>query len=180
MTTPSARAVRRAALGVALTGALVAGGLTAASGSASAATTVTVQAESYAAQSGAQVEPTADSGGGQNVAYLANGDWLRYDNVDLGAAGPITFGARLASDSGTTGSIQVRTGSATGTVLASIPVASTGGWQTWVTTSAVANTHPTGAQSVFLTLTSAQASPNTAGRDQLGRGRYATGCAALA
>ncbi|WP_433728051.1 DUF1996 domain-containing protein [Actinoplanes sp. CA-051413] len=149
--------MRRAALGVALTGALVAAGLAAAAGSASAATTVTVQAESYAGQSGAQVEPTVDTGGGQNVAYLANGDWLRYDNVDLGAAGAITLGARLASDSGTTGSIQFRTGSATGTVLASIPVTSTGGWQTWTTTSAVANTHPTGAQTVFLTLTSPQA-----------------------
>jgi hypothetical protein len=151
------RAVRRAALGVALTGALVTGGLAAASGSASAATTVTVQAESYAAQSGAQLEPTADTGGGQNVGYLANGDWLRYDNVDLGAAGAITLGARVASDSGTTGTIQVRTGSATGTVLASIPVVSTGGWQTWTTSTAVANTHPTGAQTVFLTMTSAQA-----------------------
>ena len=112
------RNMRRAALGAALTGALVAGGVAAASASASAATPVTVQAESYAAQSGAQVEPTADTGGGQNVGYLASGDWLRYDNVDLGAAGAITLGARLASDSGTTGSIQFRTGSATGTVLA--------------------------------------------------------------
>ena len=34
---------------------------------------------------------------------MANGDWLRYDNVDLGAAGTLTLGARLASDSGTTG-----------------------------------------------------------------------------
>ena len=54
--------------------------------SAASAATVTVEAESYAAQSGAQVEATGDTGSGQNVAYLANGDWLRYDGVDLGAA----------------------------------------------------------------------------------------------
>jgi hypothetical protein len=149
--------MRRAALGAALTGALVAGGIAAASGSASAATPLTVQAESFSAQSGAQVEPTADTGGGQNVAYLANGDWLRFDGVDLGAAGPLTLGARLASASGTTGSIQFRTGSPTGTVFATIPVAATGGWQTWVTTTAVANTHPTGAQTVYATMSSAQA-----------------------
>ena len=156
-TAVSPRGIRRAVLGAALTGALVAGGIAATTGSAAAAATLTVQAESYAAQSGAQLETTADTGGGQNVGYLANGDWMRYDNVDLGAAGAITLGARLASDSGTTGTIQFRTGSATGTVLASIPVASTHGWQTWVTTTAVANTHPTGAQTLFLTFSSAQA-----------------------
>ena len=46
-----------------------------------------MQAESYAAQSGAQIENTADTGGGKNVGWLANGDWLRFDGVDLGAAG---------------------------------------------------------------------------------------------
>jgi hypothetical protein len=142
---------------VAVTGTLVAGGVAALSATAAAAAAVTVQAESFNAQSGAQVEPTADTGGGQNVAYLANGDWLRYDGVDLGAAGPLTLGVRLASGSGTTGAVQLRTGSPTGTVLASIPVVSTGGWQTWVTTTAVANTHPTGAQTVYATMSSAQA-----------------------
>lgn len=50
------------------------------------AATVTVQAESYAAQSGVALETTADTGGGQNAAYLADGDWMRFDNVDLGGA----------------------------------------------------------------------------------------------
>ncbi|MGX6603473.1 DUF1996 domain-containing protein [Micromonosporaceae bacterium Da 78-11] len=149
---------RRALLGVALTGALVAGGIAAASTSASAATTVTVQAESFTAQSGgAQRETTSDTGGGQNVGYLANGSWLRFDGVDLGPAGSLTLGARLASDSGTTGAVQLRTGSATGAVLASIPVTSTGGWQTWSTRTAVAATHPTGVQTVYATMSSAQA-----------------------
>jgi hypothetical protein len=151
------RSVRRTLIGAGLTGALVAAGIAAASTSAVAATPLIVQAESFAAQSGAQLEPTADTGGGQNVGYLANGDWLRFDGVDLGAAGPLTLGARLASDGGTTGSIQLRTGSPTGTVLASIPVVSTGGWQTWVTTTAVANTHPTGSQTLYATMSSAQA-----------------------
>jgi hypothetical protein len=151
----SRRNLRRVLLGAALTGTLVAGVVAAASSSAAAAT-VTLQAESYSAQSGAQLETTADTGGGQNVGYLANGDRLRYDNVDLGAAGTLTLGARLSSDSGTTGSIQLRTGSPTGTVLATIPVVSTGGWQTWVTKTATAATHPTGAQTLYATMTSAQ------------------------
>jgi hypothetical protein len=52
--------------------------------SADAAETVVpgrVQAESYAAQSGARTENTGDTGGGQDVGWLADGDWLRYDNV---------------------------------------------------------------------------------------------------
>ncbi|WP_230860069.1 DUF1996 domain-containing protein [Actinoplanes aureus] len=115
------------------------------------AATVTVQAESYAAQSGAQVEATADTGGGQNVAYLGNGDWLRYDNVNLGAAGTLTIQARVASAVGT-GSVELRTGSVTGPVLAQFAITSTGGWQTWRTLTATAAGHPTGAQTVFAAL----------------------------
>ena len=66
---------------------------------AAQAVTGVVQAESYAAQSGVQVETTVDTGGGQNVAYLANGDWMRFDGVDLGAAGTLTAAARVASAS---------------------------------------------------------------------------------
>src|SRR3954452_13764655 len=66
---------------------------------ASAAETVTVQAESYSAQSGAQTEDTGDAGGGRNVGWLADGDWLRYDNVNLGLAGAHNATLRLASAS---------------------------------------------------------------------------------
>jgi hypothetical protein len=135
-------------LAAALTSAATA--VVVASGPAEAAT-VTVQAESYAAQSGTQVEATADTGGGQNVAYLTDGDWLRYDNVDLGAAGPLTVQARVASAVGG-GRVELRTGSATGPVLAQFSIASTGGWQAWSTLTATASSHPTGRQSVFAVL----------------------------
>ncbi|NVI91415.1 carbohydrate-binding protein [Actinomadura sp. BRA 177] len=45
----------------------------------------TIQAENYQAQSGTQLETTTDSGGGQDVGYINNGNWLRYDNVDFGS-----------------------------------------------------------------------------------------------
>lgn len=118
-----------------------------AAGSAQAAT-ITVQAESYAAQSGTQVEGTSDTGGGQNVAYLGNGDWLRYDGVDLGGAGTLTVSARVASAVGT-GSVELHTGAATGPILAQFPIAATGGWQSWTTLTATTAGHPTGAQTVF-------------------------------
>jgi hypothetical protein len=119
--------------------------------SAASAATVTVEAESYAAQSGAQVEATGDTGGGQNVAYLANGDWLRYDGVNLGAAGSLTVSARVASAVGT-GSVELRTGSTTGPVLAQFTIGATGGWHSWTTLTATTSTHPTGAQTVFAVL----------------------------
>jgi hypothetical protein len=119
-------------------------------GPAEAATT-TVQAESYAAQSGAQVESTGDTGGGQSVAYLATGDWLRYDGVDLGGAGTLTVSARVASAVGA-GTLELRTGATNGPILAQFTIAATGGWQAWTTVTATTSSHPTGAQTVFAVL----------------------------
>jgi hypothetical protein len=130
--------------------ALTVAALVLAPGAAEAAT-VTVQAEAYAAQSGVQAEVTADSGGGQNLAYLANGDWARYDGVDLGGAGTLTVSARVASAVGA-GTVELRTGSTTGPVLAQFAVTATGGWQVWKTLTATTATHPTGAQTVFAVL----------------------------
>ncbi|MET0492066.1 MAG: DUF1996 domain-containing protein [Actinoplanes sp.] len=125
---------------------------------AAQAATVVVQAESYAAQSGVQLEATADSGGGQNASYLANGDWLRFDGVDLGASGTLPISVRVASAVGT-GTVEIRTASLTGPVLAQFAITPTGGWQNWVTLNATATSHPAGAQTVFVVLR------NTAGGD---------------
>ncbi|GAB3860363.1 DUF1996 domain-containing protein [Dactylosporangium cerinum] len=120
---------------------------------ADAATTVTVQAEAFAAQSGVQVETTVDTGGGQNVAYLANGDWMRFDGVDLGPAGTLTAAARVASAVGN-GTVELRTGSVSGPLLAQFPVAATGGWQAWTTLSATGTHATAGPQAVFAVLRS--------------------------
>ena len=114
------------------------------------AATVTVQAEAYAAQSGSQLETTADTGGGQNVAYLGEGDWLRYDNVAL--TGVSSVSARVASAVGA-GRVELRTGSTTGPLLAQFAITATGGWQTWTTLTATAAAgHPVGSQTVFAVL----------------------------
>jgi hypothetical protein len=139
-------------LGAALAAAVAASGIYLAN--ADAAETVVpgrVQAETYAAQSGAQTENTSDTDGGQDVGWLANGDWLRFDNVEAGAA--VT--ARVASDNTAGGTVELHTGTATGPVLATFPIARTGGWQKWVTLSATAATHPAGAQTVFAVMKSA-------------------------
>src|SRR6185369_10790942 len=42
-----------------------------------------VEAENWSAQQGARTENTADSGGGKNGGWLADGDWMQYNNVTI-------------------------------------------------------------------------------------------------
>jgi hypothetical protein len=74
------------------------------------------------------VETTTDTGGGSDVGSIEDGDWWSFDPVNLTNVTGMTF--RVASAS-TGGTIQVRTGSPTGTQIGSITVPATGGWQTW-------------------------------------------------
>ncbi|WP_157875765.1 beta-1,3-glucanase family protein, partial [Streptacidiphilus griseoplanus] len=117
----------------------------------------TIQAESFSAQSGTSVEACSDTGGGSDVGWLANGDWLKYSGVDFGSAGATRFTARVASGAaaGISGLVQVRLGSPTAPPLGGFAVASTGGWQTWRTVPADIS-RVTGVQDVYLTFDSGQ------------------------
>ncbi|MBL7261896.1 DUF1996 domain-containing protein [Paractinoplanes lichenicola] len=144
------RRVTRVVLGAAV--ALAVGGSGVYIATANAAETVVpgrLQAEAFSAQSGAQTENTGDQDGGKNVGWLANGDWLRYDNVTVGS----TVTARIASDNSAGGSIELRLGSPTGTLLTTIPVTKTGGWQKWVTKTATVKA-PTGTQKLVAVMKS--------------------------
>ncbi|MFE4635792.1 DUF1996 domain-containing protein [Streptomyces sp. NPDC056773] len=141
--------IRRALLACGLATVLAAGLSATIAGAPAGAATVLVQAEAHAAQNGVVFEATADADGGRNAAYLADGDWLRFDNVDLGAAGPLTVSARVASAVGGPGAVELHTGSADGPLLARIEIPVTGGWQSWVTRTADVTAHPTGPQTVF-------------------------------
>ncbi|XVU23376.1 DUF1996 domain-containing protein [Actinoplanes sp. CA-054009] len=146
------RRLTRTVLGAAVVVTLGASGVYLAT--ANAAETVVpgrLQAEAFSAQSGAQTENTGDQDGGKNVGWLKNGDWLRYDNVTIGS----TITARIASDNAAGGSIDLRLGSNTGALLASIPVAKTGGWQKWVTKSVTVKP-PAGKQKLVAVMKSKQ------------------------
>ncbi|MDH2427959.1 glycoside hydrolase family 16 protein [Sphaerisporangium sp. TRM90804] len=119
----------------------------------------TIQAESFQAQQGMQLEATTDSGGGQNVSHIANGDWLRYDNVRFGSSAATQFTARVASGAagGVSGLVQVRLGSPTAPVIGSFSVGNTGGWQSWRNVPANI-TGVTGTQTVYVTFSSGQPS----------------------
>ncbi|WP_396704264.1 MULTISPECIES: carbohydrate-binding protein [unclassified Microbispora] len=117
----------------------------------------TIQAEAYQAQSGTQTETTQDAGGGQNVAYIGNGDWLRYDNVDFGSTAARQFKARVASGAagGVSGLVQVRLDSPTAAPIGDFALGNTGGWQSWTTIPANI-TGVTGRHTVYITFSSGQ------------------------
>lgn len=90
-----------------------------------------VEAENYSSMSGVQLETTTDVGGGQDVGYTSVGDWMNY-NIDVKTSGQYSLSFRVASAK-TTGKFDVKIGS---TVLASITIGNTGGWQVWKTVTA--------------------------------------------
>ncbi|MFB6935840.1 ThuA domain-containing protein [Streptomyces chartreusis] len=89
-----------------------------------------VEAEAYTSASGVQVAGHAPASGGQTLGYIDNGDWAGYASVST--AGARTFTAKVSS-AGAGGTIEIRSGSATGTLLGSVAVPVTGGWETFTT-----------------------------------------------
>jgi hypothetical protein len=113
--------------------------------------TSTIQAESYSAQAGSQTEACTDSGGGQDVGYLSNGDWLQYNNLNFGSSGLHTISARVASGAaaGVSGIIEVHLDSLSNPAVGTFSVGNTGGWQNWRTVPGSVGTI-TGSHTVFL------------------------------
>jgi hypothetical protein len=114
-----------------------------------------IRAVSYTAQSGTRAERCSDAGGGQDMGYLAPGRWLEYDAVDFGSAGATQFVLRFASDLpvGMSGAVEVRLDALGNPPVVSVAVASTGGWQNWITI--LANlSRVTGTHTVYVTFTS--------------------------
>jgi len=94
-----------------------------------------IEASTYKSSIGVMTQNTSDIGGGLNVGWINQGDWMDYA-ANVTVAGSYTVSFRVATPN-TGASFQLRAGS--GTVLATIPVPNTGGWQNWVTVSATAS-----------------------------------------
>jgi hypothetical protein len=110
-----------------------------------------LQAEAAAGQQGTESQETEDTGGGQNVGWIGNGDWLRFDDVDFGDEPATTFAARIASDTDDRGGrIEVRIDSPTSEPAGTLTIEDTGGWQDWESrTTEIAPTK--GRHTVFIT-----------------------------
>ncbi|MFF4534546.1 glycoside hydrolase family 16 protein [Streptomyces aureus] len=116
-----------------------------------------IQAESYDSQSGVVTETTTDTGGGQDIGTIANGDYAVYKGVNFGSSTATQFYGRVASGAagGVSGLVEVRLDSRTSTPVASFALANTGGWQSWRTVPANMSS-VTGTHDVYLTFTSGQ------------------------
>ncbi|HLZ30731.1 MAG TPA: carbohydrate-binding protein [Chloroflexota bacterium] len=114
----------------------------------------TIQAESCAAKSASPMaETTTDTGGGQDMGWIRNGDWLQYNNVNFGTTPAAQFIARVASNAaGVTGQVEVHLDSLTNPMIGSLAVGDTGGWQNWQTASTTVGA-TTGTHTVFLKFT---------------------------
>src|SRR5260221_432474 len=111
----------------------------------------TIQAESYAGMSGVATAATNDAGGGLNVGWIDNGDWMDY-TVNVATAGAYTVNFRLATPYN---SVTMALRDETGKVLATMSTNSTGDFQKWVTLKTTV-TLPAGLQTLRLISTTNQ------------------------
>jgi beta-glucosidase len=112
-----------------------------------------IQAETFGSQLGVQIEATSDTGGGQNVGFIAPGDWIAFPGLDFGSSTALRVITRRASGSGSTGTVQYRLDSTTGPIIASVAVSNTGGWQTWGSVTTNLSSTVTGVHTLFITFT---------------------------
>lgn len=91
-----------------------------------------IQAEAYSSMSGVTTEATSDSDGGSNVGYIETGDWMAYNGIQFPSSGTYRVEYRVASPSGGRLSLDLNAGA---TVLGTLDVPATGGWQNWTTIS---------------------------------------------
>ncbi|WP_139125159.1 carbohydrate-binding protein, partial [Bacillus solimangrovi] len=98
-----------------------------------------IEAEQYTSMSGVQTEQTSDVGGGLNVGYLDNEDYLVFNDVDFGS-GATEVAARIASQTAG-GTIELRLDGKDGQLIGTVDLTNTGGWQEWETkTATISNT----------------------------------------
>ncbi|MCT9083385.1 PQQ-dependent sugar dehydrogenase [Streptomyces fulvoviolaceus] len=105
------------------------------------------QAEHFGNGSGVSIITKDTAHGGETVGDIENGDWISFTPYVLSNAKSIT--ARIASG-GAGGTLEVRAGSSTGTLLGKATVPVTGGWETFQDVSADLSRAPRGTTTLYL------------------------------
>ncbi|MEH0984424.1 PQQ-dependent sugar dehydrogenase [Micromonospora sp. CPCC 205556] len=106
------------------------------------------QAEHYKTSSGIAQYSKATAEGGKTVGSIDNGDWIAFEPYRINNV--TSFSARVSSG-GAGGTLQVRAGSATGTVLGSATVPVTGSWETFQNVTGTISSPPAGTTTLYLT-----------------------------
>jgi hypothetical protein len=109
---------------------------------------LTIEAEDYCDMSGVDTEDCDE--GEENVGWIDDDDWIMFSDVEFGD-GADSVKVRVASKY-TGGTIELRLGSTTGTLIGTVSVPVTGGWQTW-TTETVDVSGASGTQDLYLVFT---------------------------
>ena len=78
------------------------------------------------------IQGTTDAGGGCNVGWIAQGEWLAFNGLNVPTTGSYTIRLRVASPSGATASVDLNAGAIQ---LGNFSIPATGGWQNWTTVS---------------------------------------------
>lgn len=105
-----------------------------------------IQAEEFTAMSGISTENTLDTGGGKNVGWIDDNDWLEY-KINVPTAGPHTIDFRVANI-GKNAKLEVRNDK--GETLTSLGLPITGGYQSWQTVTSRILNLPQGDQTLRL------------------------------
>ncbi|MEE6258700.1 carbohydrate-binding protein, partial [Plantactinospora sonchi] len=108
------------------------------------------QAEHFDAQSGVLTFAKTSAEGGRTVGEISHGDWISFTPYAL--SGVTSFTARVSS-AGAGGTLSLRAGSPTGTLLGSATVPVTGSWDTFATVSGTVANTPTGTTTLYLVFT---------------------------
>jgi glucosylceramidase len=101
---------------------------------------------------GLETELTSDTNGGYDVGFASDGNYAVYKNVDFGV-GVSTVTARLAcqqSPGNCGGTIEFRLDNNVGTLVATVTIPSTGGFQTWQTTQPAAVSGTSGVHDLYV------------------------------
>ncbi|RZU36614.1 glucose/arabinose dehydrogenase [Streptomyces sp. BK022] len=105
------------------------------------------QAEHYTGSSGVTLQSKDTAHGGKTVGDIHSGDWISFTPYALGNAKKIS--ARVSSG-GAGGTLEIRAGSAKGTLLGKATVPVTGGWETFQDVSAGLSRAPKATTTLFL------------------------------
>ncbi|SDZ25240.1 PKD domain-containing protein [Micromonospora pattaloongensis] len=121
------------------------------------------QAEFARVKQGVTVAATNDTGGGQHLTGIDNGDYIAFDPINLGDADSITF--RYAGGSAATAGtpraiVEVRVGAPDGQLVTTATINATAGTNAWASQSVPVN-HPVGAQKVYLVFKPVTGGPTT-------------------
>jgi glucosylceramidase len=100
---------------------------------------------------GLETELTSDTDSGYDVGFASDGDYAIYKNVDFtGVTGVTARLACLQNPGNCGGTLEFRLGSNTGTLVASVPIPSTGGFQAWQTTPSVTVSGASGVHDLYV------------------------------